>query len=168
MTRSPFRPDEIKPVAKLAAEIIDESYDAIFIRGPQGCGKSTLANYLARFGVGVHLESDDYFLDERGRYTFDPRFHRDAHTECMESAARWLRNGSRVIISNTFSRGWELQDYLDHLGLDLPAVMVLNCTRHGWTADDYAAQTIHSVPAAAIQNLLNRWEEWEGEINLWS
>ena len=138
----------------------------VFFRGPQGSGKSTAAKqFCARQRGLVHLESDDYFLDERGVYRFREEDHALARLECKRESKRWSDLGVTPVVSNTFPVRQEINEYLDVLGLCPDQAVVFTCHR-GWSALKYAEKSIHSVPASVISALLARWEEWDGELEV--
>lgn len=118
--------------------------DLIFIRGLPGSGKSTLAKVFERAGY-VHCETDMYF-DHGGEYRFDASKLPEAHQWCYEWALSELADGEKVVVSNTFTRIWEMQKYLD-----LPySRTVLTCEGN--------FGNVHGVPPDAIQRMRDRWE----------
>jgi len=83
------------------------------IRGLPGSGKSTVAAGMSESSGAIHLESDMYFINDEGEYIFDPEKLEDAHHWCLEQTRKYLRMGIPVIVSNTFTRCWEMQKYVD-------------------------------------------------------
>lgn len=121
------------------------------IRGLPGSGKSTLARLLCNsFEDAVHFEADKYFIGPDGVYRFDPSRLKDAHEWCLESTIMHLRAGYVVIVSNTFTRIWEMQPYLD-LGYK---TQVITCEGN--------FGNVHGVPGAAIERMRARWEAYVG------
>jgi len=138
-------------------------HKVVLFRGPQGSGKSTAAeSFCAREKELVHLEADDYYLDERGVYHFREEDHALAHLSCKKEAKSWISLGYVPVISNTFSLKREINDYLTHLAVTPEETLVITCHR-GWSAERYAERSIHSVPVRVIAELLARWEPWDGE-----
>lgn len=121
------------------------------IRGLPGSGKSTLAKLLCNsFEGAAHFEADQYFVDRDGVYRFDPSLLKDAHGWCLDNARLHLREGRVVIVSNTFTRIWEMQPYLD-LGCK---TQVIACEGN--------FGNVHGVPEAAIERMRSRWEAYAG------
>ena len=120
----------------------------ILIRGLPGAGKTTIARKLAVLTGFSHREADMFF-ERDGKYRFDPRLLKDAHEWCMEQAALAAHTG--VIVSNTFTRRWEMAPYLR-----MGRCIVLHATGR-W-------ENIHGVPDSKISEMKRRWETIPGEI----
>ena len=123
--------------------------DLILIRGLPGSGKSTLARKFVAMGY-AWFEADRYFETSDGEYRFDGTRLREAHNVCQQQARDALRRGANVVVSNTFSRQWEMQPYRDmasNLGARLTIVIC---------EGNYG--NVHSVPEAAITAMRERWE----------
>lgn len=69
------------------------------MQGVPGSGKSTHARKLVSDSGGIICSADDFFLDESGKYNFNPALLGKAHASCMK---RFLdscnRGGSTVIV----------------------------------------------------------------------
>src|SRR5688572_2877159 len=110
----------------------------ILIRGLPGSGKSTLAQQIAgAFAVSswesvdenpcVHFEADMFHINDTGEYVWKPENVQKAHEWCQRETKNALVNGYDVIVSNTFTRNWEMLPYLlmaKELGAE---VTVLTC-----------------------------------------
>lgn len=118
----------------------------ILIRGIPGSGKSTIAKML---GI-PHVEADQYFMRD-GVYKFDPSKLPDAHKYAQERTAKLLNDGHSVVVSNTFSREWEMRPYIDIA--DRAGASVNIITAHG------KFRNIHGVPDEVIEKMKARWEE---------
>lgn len=124
----------------------------ILIRGLPGSGKSTFARTFKDF---VHLEADMFFEDEKGRHCYDGSKIKDAHKWCMGKTKTHLSSGHNVVVSNTFSRRWEVQFYLDiaeHFGI-IPEIIL--CKGH--------FTSTHNLTEEYIQRMIERWETIERE-----
>ncbi|EGQ9291270.1 ATP-binding protein [Vibrio vulnificus] len=120
------------------------------IRGLPGSGKSTLAQQLAKQTLAVHLEADMYFVDQQGRYQFDPTRLEQAHRWCLNKVCQYLKQGRAVIVSNTFVQHWEMKPYLRFAERHGLSVETLVCT------GEYGS--IHDVPAQTIEKMRQRWQ----------
>jgi predicted kinase len=133
----------------------------ILIRGLPGSGKSTLAKTLRRwFSSGPdyylwdHWEADDFFVDDYGQYQFNAKRILEAHHWCQKGVKQSLKHKRNVIVSNTFTRVWEMQPYLDLAKQFGAEVTVLTCE------GNYG--NIHGVPDETIEKMRERWEPYTG------
>ena len=117
------------------------------IRGIPGSGKTTLANAMVDALQASHVETDQFFETPEG-YKFDGWKLKAAHEWCQSTVKDRLTAGDTVIVSNTFTRVWEMQPYLD---MGFP-VVILEC-KGTWNS-------VHPVPAEAIQKMRDRWETY--------
>lgn len=146
--------DEIKPTLYI-------------IRGLPGSGKSTLARKLVSHAN--HYEADMFFVNDQGEYKYDPAGIGDAHAWCRRNILKRLqywhqsihdgwthpieveRGDCNVAVSNTFTRRWEYQQYLEM------------CLMYNYTACVIVMQNIydniHSVPVDVIERMQHRWED---------
>lgn len=130
----------------------------IIIRGLPGAGKSTMAlkSFVSR-GY-VHCEADHYFHRD-GKYVFEPGKTAEAHEYCINKAIRAIEDGKKVVISNTFTRKWEIQEVLQKLSVDpVKDVSVLNVV--GGTG------SVNGVPEHVMERMSNRWQPWHREVKV--
>lgn len=122
------------------------------IRGVPGSGKSSLGFALLRAGlVGYSFEADDYFLDSRGNYNFDPSKLKQAHEYCQNQVKQVLHHRVNVAVTNTSTTEKEVQVYEEiakEYGAKFVSLIVEN--RHGGTS-------IHAVPEEKVQQMKNRF-----------
>lgn len=131
--------------------------ELILIRGLPGSGKSTLAISLSkRFqAAGLdfqHIETDMFFqkLDE---YQFDKSKLQEAHKWAQDWCRQELTTKTSVIVSNTFTRIWEMKPYIDMAKEFGAKLTVITCEgQHG---------NVHNVPPEKIQEMKDRWEKYE-------
>lgn len=123
------------------------------VRGVPGSGKSTyVQENLSGF---LWYEADMYFIRPDGRYEFNPRFIKDAHNWCRSRVVAAMANKQGVVVSNTFTRKWEMKEYLqmaEDFGYN---VEVIRCTGY--------YQNVHGVPDNKVQEMRDRFEDFEGE-----
>lgn len=118
------------------------------IRGLPGSGKSTMARKIAIDTDALHVEAD-MWVDYSQPYT--PEVAKRAHAICQSQARHALISGGSVVVSNTFTRQWEMQPYLDMARQYGAQVEIITAT------GDYGS--IHNVPAEVIKAMRERWEE---------
>jgi len=125
------------------------------IRGLPGSGKTTMAQEIVQLTGAVHVEGDHYF-EAGGKYFFDAEWLGEAHQRCHRLAQAALLEGNDVVVSNTFTRIWEMQGYIDMSALPLVDLVVIHC------ADDYGS--IHGCPDGVIEKMRDRWETYGPEV----
>ena len=83
----------------------------ILLRGLPGSGKSTLAKTLVGDKDYCH-KADMYFVHSDGNYKFEPSKIKEAHQWCKDEIEFVMRcEHSPVVVSNTFTQEWEMDDY---------------------------------------------------------
>lgn len=117
------------------------------VRGLPGSGKTTFAKTLG----GVLVEADDYFM-VGGEYLFDHGVLQDAHKWCLWRTLAAMNAGMDVVVANTFTRYWEMKEYLRVV----PNTKVYRCTGN--------FINVHNVPEEAISRMSERFESLQGEI----
>jgi predicted kinase len=126
------------------------------LRGLPGAGKSTLANQIG----GTHFEADMYFINENGEYIFKGADIKKAHQWCqsqvelamIQNHITYGLDSSDIVVSNTFTQGWEMEPYYklaESYGYRVFSLIVEN--RHG-------GENIHGAPADKIQIMKDRFE----------
>lgn len=125
--------------------------ELLLIRGLPGSGKTTMAKQYAQIGY-IHCEADQYFEID-GTYRFDGSKLRAAHDDCLRRAITALDAGHSVVVSNTFTRRWEMQPYLKAAKKRKINVRIVEATG-SWP-------NVHGVPAEAIERMRARWETIE-------
>lgn len=125
----------------------------LIIRGVPGSGKSTMAEKLCLEGVyDSFLEADMFFTEDNGHYDFDPTKLPQAHEWCFSSVCRGLKEGWNVIVSNTFSRLWEMEKYISFCKENNIPFEVVEATGN--------YQNIHGVPTHVVHKMKSRWEKY--------
>jgi len=120
--------------------------ELILVRGLPGSGKSTFAEVIG----GFRCEADMFFM-EGGEYKFDVTRIEKAHKWCKEQCKSFMsREKPKVIVSNTFTQEWEMEDYYDlakRYGYKVTSVIVEN--RHG-------SESIHDINISTMNKMRNR------------
>lgn len=120
----------------------------VLLRGLPGSGKTTIAKAMAGF---KHFEADMYFTSDEGEYLFDAKEIRNAHEWCQQETVKALEMGDDVVVSNTFSQGWEMEFYKDYAKEH--DIQIVELTAKG------EFKSVHGVPEASIQRMRDRWED---------
>ena len=123
----------------------DQQCSRLFlIRGVPGSGKTTYAKNL---GISDHFEADMWFEQNGG---YDPAKIKQAHEWCQKQAIDAMCAGRDVVVSNTFTRLWEMKPYKDaarRLG-----VKVIEKVMTGEWGN------VHGVPAEKVLQMRERFE----------
>jgi len=120
----------------------------ILIRGISGSGKSTLAKQMKGF---KHYEADMFFMID-GKYCYEPTKIKEAHAWCQRKTLQALRSGKDVVVSNTFTRLWEMKPYLQ-MGYPVQIIEA----KGKW-------KNIHNIPDYVIERMKQRWQEITPEM----
>lgn len=127
------------------------------VRGLPGSGKSYIAQALELQDFETyHFEADMWF-DQFNDGVFDPNKLQSAHSWCREQTRECLKDGLSVVVSNTFTRLWEMKPYLDmalELGVQLQVVTVQG--NFG---------SVHGVPETTMDKMKQRFEPFD--LNYW-
>jgi predicted kinase len=126
--------------------------ELFLLRGIPGAGKSTLAKILVGERDYCHKEADMYFLDSEGKYKFDFSLIKEAHEWCQSEVEFLMKYEHTVVVSNTFTQEWEMQDYYDlakEYGYKVHSIIVEN--RHGGVNE-------HNVPQETLDKMKQRFE----------
>lgn len=119
--------------------------ELVLIRGLPGSGKTTLAKN--RFPQYTHLETDQFFTDNKGNYKFVLEKASIAHAWCLQQTLESLESGKNTVVSNTFITKQEIQPYLD---LGYPVRIIEAKGRY---------QSVHPVPAEVITLMRNNYQQ---------
>jgi predicted kinase len=122
------------------------------IRGVPGSGKSTKAReLLAKNPKLKHFEADMFF-ERSGPYKFNPAKIKDAHHWCQNEVRTSLKEGHSVIVSNTFTKIWEMVAYIQMAKENGATVEVLTL--------DGGYENVHGVPKEKVQEMRDRFEKY--------
>jgi len=122
--------------------------DLILLRGVPGSGKTTLSQIISHNNVAA----DEYF-DKFNDGEFDGSQLSDAHDWCQEQVEKMMSmSKSKIVVHNTFTEEWEMQDYFDlaeKYGYRVHTIVVEN--RHG-------SKSNSDVPEHTITKMTDRFE----------
>ncbi len=120
------------------------------IRGAPGSGKSTYAKNLG----GRHIEADMYFETPDG-YEFDRTKLRDAHAWCIQTTENYLESGLSVVVTNTFTKVWEVKPYIELSVKYDVELSIIHLTS--------LYSNVHGVPPEVVKKMLDGYETIKGE-----
>jgi len=129
----------------------------VLLRGLPGSGKSSFAKHM--WSDFVICEADQFFYDSEGNYNFDPSKLRDAHKYCRDRVETFMSDNEKnpqfypeIVVSNTFTREWEMDEYFKLAKkYDYQVVSLIVENRHG-------NKNVHGVPDSKIEEMRNRFE----------
>lgn len=123
------------------------------IRGASGAGKTHLATILESSLISsIAISADDFRQDQYGRYVYDPAQNATVHLRCFHQVDELMRskNYEHVIVHNTFTRRWELDQYYEL------------AERLDWRVSEIVCNNrfpnVHAVPDEQINK---QWERFE-------
>lgn len=127
--------------------------ELILVRGHPGSGKTTFSQEFVKHGY-KHYENDAYFTDANGNYKFDFAFHQVAKDECVNKAIEALKNGSNIVVSNTFTLLKEMDSLVNYAkGHNIP-VRVFEM--------EMSYKNQHDVPADVVEAKKKQFEPFVG------
>jgi hypothetical protein len=100
----------LRPDFRSETELAPPHAELLLIRGLPGSRKSIMAQVLAQ--VGYDYFEADMFSMRAGGYCYDKALIRDAHAWCKRQTLETFALGNRVVVSNTFTRLNQMDDYL--------------------------------------------------------
>lgn len=131
----------------------------VIIRGHSGSGKSTLADFIQKAKAEYKIiEADSYHVKDE-KYQFDPSKAKAAHKWAQDSVGDLMKNGKKIIVSNTNTQLWEMKPYLDLAKEYNYRVIVLRVNGN--------FKDIHNVPEEVLKAQKSRFEDYEGEIHVY-
>lgn len=138
----------------------DNPKTLILIRGLSSSGKTTLADIICGDDDSrIAISADDYFYDDNDVYTFNSENLKDAHAWCKRETATCMAQGfSLIVVHNTFTRGWEVEPYLELAARRGYRVIVSSLFDAGQSDTDLAVRSKHNVRSHHIRAQRARWQ----------
>lgn len=121
------------------------------IRGLPGSGKTTLAK---TFNGVFHLELDMFMMND-GEYEFDRTKFPVIIPKYIEIVKSILDTKCDLVISNTFTKISEFEEYIDYAN-ELGYNVVVYCCTHNYGS-------IHGIPKDTYEIMKNRFEDYPEE-----
>lgn len=128
------------------------------IRGLPGSGKTTYAKQ--HYPEDRHYETDMYFTNANGKYEFDQTKLGKAHNWCIFKTSCCLWRGDNVVVSNTFSREWEMMPYLLKAREHKHTIKLIELQRQ--------FESIHEIPKYTFDAMKQRWERFVDMRTIWA
>lgn len=135
----------------------DSKKTIFLIRGLPGSGKNAMGDRIVDHYLDdtelcvVQSESNHFFYDENGVFSYNPELLREAHKYCQETVRDAMRRGHEVVVTNTFVKKWELRPY-KHLAKTFGYQVVVLVARG-------CKQSELGVPSKTISKMRREWEE---------
>jgi len=137
-----------------AVMLITEVQMLTIIRGLPGSGKSTLAHSITE----KVCEADQYFMQD-GEYIFVPADITKAHIACQQKVDAYLRAGVDCVVSNTFSKKWEVEPYIKLCEKHGVKFEIIDLFDAGLSDEQLFSRNVHEVPMHVIKAMRERWEK---------
>jgi predicted kinase len=137
-----------------AVILITEVQMLTIIRGLPGSGKSTLAKTISE----KICEADQYFM-QNGEYIFVPADIVKAHIACQQKVDAYLQSGVACVVSNTFSKKWEVEPYIKLCEKHGVKFEIIDLFDAGLSDEQLFHRNVHEVPMNVIKAMRERWEK---------
>ena len=121
------------------------------VRGASGSGKTTLAEQLSKQYNCPYYEADQYFM-RKGEYRFDRRLLPAAHNWCRSKVFQQLLEG-KCVVSNTFTKVWEVEPYVTHILNMRGTAVIIDCTGR--------YQNVHGLSDEQVEKQRKRFDSMD-------
>ena len=132
----------------------------IIVRGLSSSGKTTLADIICGDDDNrISISVDDYFYDDDDQYEFVASDLKKAHMWCRQETDVCMTQGfDIVVVHNTFTRGWEVEPYLQLAAKRGYRVIVSSLFDGGLNDAMLSARSDHNVQIHNIRRQRQRWD----------
>lgn len=120
------------------------------IRGTSGSGKSKFAENLSFSMKACWFEADMYYGEN---YDWSPEKLAGAHANCLEATRTAMIHGKTIVVSNTFCKEKDLQQYIELAKQHNYLYTVLVVENRSNTVN------VHNVPEAALKRQANQLKQ---------
>jgi hypothetical protein len=96
------------------------------------------------------------YVVKNGEYQWSPDTLKASHDWCFDTFANAAIVGMDVVVSNTFTKRWELERYIKFCIDNVLQYKIIRCV--GKYKND------HGVPENIVQAMKNRFEDIDGEV----
>lgn len=133
------------------------------IRGLPGVGKSKLGYDIQESNydtVGPYA-ADDFFVQPNGDYNYNPAFIAYAHTDCQRRVKNAMLGSAKkpdIVVTNTFTRKWEMKNYHD-MARDNGYEVIELTIKSNLSDEELSKRNVHGVSKETIAKMRNRWED---------
>lgn len=128
------------------------------IRGAPGSGKSTYAKELLEMKMAdVHFETDMFFMRNE-KYDFKKELLGTAHQWCYEKTKKSLKDGLNVVVSNTFTKLFEIMPYIDLAEKMNISYKIYHCVGK--------YDNLHGVPLEVVEKKRAEYHPFHNEIEI--
>jgi predicted ABC-type ATPase len=124
----------------------------IIVRGVAGSGKTTYVK--KNFPNMLHIETDMLCMQD-GKYNWNKTLSDRRHKCARDIVKLALDMNADVVVSNTFIRKWELDQYINMVPIGYDIKVYRMCSWYGST---------HDVPKETIIRMTKTFEDYDGEI----
>lgn len=129
------------------------------MRGIPGSGKST---YVRTHFPDYVICSADHFFEKDGEYNFDPALLGKAHNECYRKFLRAIEDGKSVVVDNTNTT---LKEFRRYIKAAMDSGYIIRVIRiPEMDVDTCTERNTHGVPRHAIERMVRRFQDYEGEV----
>jgi len=140
---------------------IRQSNVIFLMRGPPGCGKSTVVERLQNLYQDIVVcSADHYFLTADGEYRWDRGKLSEAHQTCQQKAQTAAESGRNIVVDNTNIRRWEMSEYYNIAQRNGYIVIVVTpCTPWLLQPGELSARTAHGLTLQMCKDKVEDFQE---------
>lgn len=128
------------------------------VRSPSGGGKTTLAKKIQSENPGSVMVAADDFFEYNDDYHYKGELISIAHKYCVGVTFYNLVRGNSVIVHNTFTETWQMEEYIQTaFKLKIPWEILEPNTKWKNDIDELEKRNVHRVPRSTIEKMLKVW-----------